>query len=178
VRNGALSARGPVSKQWWRRAVNITVTLVIALFWWNLYRPQLVGGPAAYAMVSGRSMESTLEDGDLVITREHRSYHVGQVIAYEVPDGDPLAGLRVVHRIVGGSAASGYVTRGDHRTSVDPWRPRPHDVIGSVALRIPHGGSVLSVLREPPVFAWFVGSMVLLALWNLDRRRRSEPAPV
>ena len=178
MRNGALLARGPGSKQSWLRAVNIVITLVIAVSWWNLYRPQLVGGPAAYAMVSGRSMESTLEDGDLVITREHSSYHVGEIIAYEVPDGDPLAGLRVVHRIVGGSAATGYVTRGDHRTSIDPWRPRPEHVIGSVALRIPYGGSVLSVLREPPVFAWFVGSIVLLGLWNLERRRRSEPAPV
>ena len=57
------------------------------------------------------------------------------------------------------------------RTSVDPWRPRPDDVIGSVALRIPYGGAVLSVLREPPLFAWFVG---------LDRARRpveSRPPP-
>jgi hypothetical protein len=81
----------------------------------------------------------------------------------------------VVHRIVGGSAATGYVTRGDHRTSIDPWRPRPGDVIGSVALRIPYGGTVLSLLREPPLFAWFVGSIVLVALWSIDRRRRSEP---
>ncbi len=171
-----LVARGPGSpRRAWLRALNIALTLVLAVFWWNLYRPQLVGGPAAYAMVSGRSMESTLEDGDLVITREHDSYHVGEIIAYQVPAADPHAGLRVVHRIVGGTAADGYVTRGDHRTSVDPWQPRPDDVIGSVALRIPYAGSVLGVLREPPVFAWFVGSIVLVSLWNLDRRRRSEP---
>jgi signal peptidase len=176
VRNGALLARGPGSvSRPWLRALNIALTVLVAVLWWNLYRPQLVGGPAAYAMVSGRSMESTLDDGDLVITREHASYHVGEIIAYEVPAGEPNAGLRVVHRIVGGSAATGFVTRGDHRTSVDPWRPRPADVIGSVALRIPYGGAVLSLLREPPLFAWFVGSIVLVALWNIDRRRRSAP---
>jgi signal peptidase len=160
----------------WLRALNIAITLVLTVFWWNLYRPQLVGGPAAYAMVSGKSMQSTLEDGDLVITREHPSYHVGEVIAYRVPAGDPHAGLRVVHRIVGGSAAEGYVTRGDNRASVDPWRPAHADVIGSVALRIPYAGSVLSVLREPPVFAWFVGSILLVGLWSISRHRRSEPA--
>ena len=170
---GAAASRG-----WpWLRALNIALTLVLAVVWWNLYRPQLVGGPAAYAMVSGTSMESTLQDGDLVITREHGSYHVGDVIAYRVPAGDPHAGLRVVHRIVGGSATAGYITRGDNRSSADPWRPGPGDVIGSVALRIPYAGSVLSVLREPPVFAWFVGSVVLLYLWRVSRRRRSEPVP-
>ncbi len=161
----------------WLRALNIAVTLVLTIFWWNLYRPQLVGGPAAYAMVSGKSMESTLKDGDLVITREHGSYHVGEIVAYRVPAGDPDAGLGVVHRIVGGSAAEGYITRGDNRTSADPWRPATSDVIGSVALRVPYGGSVLGMLREPPVFAWFVGSIVLLSLWSVDRHRRSEPVP-
>ena len=122
-------------------------------------------------MVSGRSMESTLEDGDLVITREHSSYHVGEIIAYQVPDGDPMAGLRVVHRIVGGSAADGYVTRGDHRTSVDPWRPRPDDVIGSVARAHPVRGS--GPQRAPRTAA-------LRLVRGFDRARRpveSGPPP-
>ena len=161
----------------WLRALNIAVTLVLTVFWWNLYRPQLVGGPASYAMVSGTSMQSTLEDGDLVITREHGSYHLGEIIVYRVPAGDPHAGLRVIHRIVGGSAVGGFITRGDNRSSADPWRPGPDDVIGSVALRIPYAGSVLGVLREPPVFAWFVGTIVLVSLWSVSRRRRSEPVP-
>ena len=161
----------------WLRALNIAFTLVLTVFWWNLYRPQLIGGPAAYAIVSGKSMESTLVDGDLLITREHHSYHVGEVIAYRVPDGVPHAGVRVVHRIIGGSAETGYITRGDNRTTADPWRPAPRDVIGSVALRIPYAGSLVGVLREPPVFAWFVGSIVLTSLWALDRRRHTEAVP-
>ncbi|MEX1009104.1 MAG: signal peptidase I [Acidimicrobiia bacterium] len=161
----------------WLRALNIAVTLVLAVFWWNLYRPQLIGGPAAYAMVAGTSMESTLVDGDFVITRGHDSYHVGEVIAYRVPDGFERAGLRVIHRIIGGSAETGYITRGDNRAAADPWHPTSRDVIGSVALRIPYAGSVVGVLREPPVFAWFVGSIVLTSLWALDRRRRSEAIP-
>jgi signal peptidase len=151
VRNGALLARGPgsVSRPWLRALIGLT--LLVAALWWNLYRPQLVGGPAAYAMVSGRSMESTLEDGDLVITREHATYHVGEIIAYQVPAGEPNAGLRVVHRIVGGSAATGFVTRGDHRTRIDPWRPPPSDVIGSVALRIPYEERSRPAREPPPV---------------------------
>jgi signal peptidase I len=160
-------------RQPWRRALNIGLSLVLAVFWWNLYRPQIVGGPAAYAMVSGKSMESTLLDGDLVITREHRSYHVGEVIVFRVPDGDPRAGLAVIHRIVGGSAQTGYLTRGDNRTTADPWMTPQHDVIGSVALRIPYAGSVMVFLGKPPIFAWLLGSIALTTVWAFDRRRRS-----
>jgi signal peptidase len=156
------------------RALNIAITLVLAVFWWNLYRPSILGGPAEYAVVDGVSMESTLHDGDLVVTRRHETYHVGEIIAYVVPDGDPNAGLRVVHRIVGGSAADGYVTQGDNRNEIDPWRPRADDVMGSVALRVPYAGSVIEVLREPPVFAWFVGSILLVGIWSLSRHRRSD----
>src|SRR5215510_2031545 len=78
------------------RALNIAITLVLTVFWWNLYRPSLLGGPAEYAVVQGVSMESTLDDGDLVITRQHDTYRVGEIIAYRVPDGDLNAGLRVV----------------------------------------------------------------------------------
>lgn len=165
--------RRPRVRRPWLRALNIALSLVLAVFWWNLYRPQIVGGPAAYAMVSGTSMESTLVDGDLVITREHHSYHEGEVIVFRVPDGDPRAGLAVIHRIVGGSAATGYVTRGDNRTTSDPWMTPPHDVIGSVALRIPYAGSVMVFLGKPPVFAWLLGSIALTTVWAFDRRRRS-----
>jgi signal peptidase I len=168
---GARRVRRP-----WLRALNIGLSLVLAVFWWNLYRPQLIGGPAAYAIVSGKSMESTLDDGDLVITREHDSYHIGEVIAYQVPPGFGQSGLRVVHRIIGGSAATGYITKGDNRATADPWRLMHRDVIGGVALRIPVAGSLFGILRDPPVFAWFLGSIVLTSLWALDRRRRSVPA--
>jgi signal peptidase len=153
--------------------LNIAVTLVLAVFWWNLYRPQFVGGPAGYARVSGESMESTLVDGDLVITREHDSYHVGEVIAYRIPEGNRLAGVGVIHRIVGGSADAGYITQGDNRDTTDPWRPTAREVIGSVALRIPLAGSLVGFLRSPPIFAWFLGSIALTSWWVFDRRRRA-----
>jgi len=157
------------------RALNIAVTLVLAVFWWNLYRPQLLGGPAGYAVVEGTSMRPTLVAGDLVITREHARYHSGEVIAYRVPAGASLAGLPVIHRIVGGSASMGYVTKGDNRATADPWRVAPGDVIGSVGLRIPYAGTIVGVLRQPPMFAWLVGSIVLTGFWALDRRRRARP---
>src|ERR1051325_2200414 len=105
VETAATSRSRPHHAHRWLRALNIAVTLVLAVVWWNLYRPQIVGGPAGYARVKGVSMQPSFHDGDLVITRSHSRYHVGEVIAYRVPDGDPGAGLHVIHRIVGGSAA-------------------------------------------------------------------------
>jgi signal peptidase I len=157
------------------RAVNIGLTLVLAVVWWNLYRPQPFGGPAAYAVVEGNSMEPAFNDGDLVITREHSSYHAGEVIAFRVPDDAPGAGLRVIHRIVARTASGAYITKGDNnRGSLDPWRPSDRDVIGSVAVHVPHAGTVVNFLRQPPVFAWFVGSIVLVGFWTIDRRRRQD----
>ena len=167
----------PRTRRPWLRALNIGVTLVLAVFWWNLYRPQLFGGPAGYAAVEGSSMVPTYHAGDLVITREHRTYHVGDVIAFEVPSGAPDAGLHVIHRIIARTPDGLYVTMGDNRDSVDPWQLSGRDVIGSVAIHVPYVGSVVRVLREPPVFAWFVGSIVLVGLWAVGRRRRAAAAP-
>lgn len=160
----------------WLRALNIGVTLVLAVFWWNLYRPQLFGGPAGYASVEGSSMLPNYHAGDLVITREHRTYRIGDVIAFEVPAGSPGAGLHVIHRIIARTPDGLYVTMGDNRDTVDPWQLAGSDVIGSVAVHVPYVGSVIRVLREPPVFAWFVGSLVLAGLWVVDRRRRAASA--
>jgi signal peptidase I len=173
-----VSSARPRGRRRWLRALNIGVTLVLAVFWWNLYRPQLFGGPAGYAVVEGSSMEPAYHAGDLVITREHRTYRVGDVIAFEVPAGSAGGGLHVIHRVLARTPDGLYVTMGDNRDSVDPWQLSDHDVIGSVAVHVPYVGSVVRVLREPPVFAWFVGSLVLVGLWVVDRRRRTQaPAP-
>ena len=156
----------------WLRIANIALTLAVGVVWFQLYRPQLVGGPASYAVVEGSSMDGTLDDGDLVVTRGHDAYHVGEIITFRAPGGLP-----VIHRIVAGDASTGYVTKGDNRRTPDPWRVMPAQVIGSVAARMPFVGTVVSVLREPPLMAWMVGSIVLTALWGLERRlgRRRVP---
>jgi signal peptidase I len=155
------------------RVANLALTLVLFVVWFQLYRPQLVGGPAAYAVVEGTSMDGTLSSGDLVVTREHRAYHVGEIIAFEVPGG-----LRVIHRIVAGDATTGYITRGDNRDEADPWRTYPSEVIGSVSLRVPHLGTVVEWLQQPPLFAWLVGSLLISGLWSVDRRLGRRRAPL
>lgn len=108
-------------------------------------------------IVSGESMEPTLHAGDLVLTVRKRAYEVGDVVAYRIPEGQPGAGVLVIHRIVGGSARAGYITQGDNRDGRDPWRPRPSDVVGAKGVSVPRVGLALVYLRTPLGLAALAG---------------------
>jgi signal peptidase len=140
----------------------MALVVVVVVVWALLLRPQFLGGPVGYLVVSGVSMQPTLGHGDLVLTRKQASYGVGDVVAFRIPAGEAGAGSVVVHRIVGGSAANGYVTRGDNRTMPDVWRPRQPDVVGERWLRVPGGGRVLAFVRAPFALALL---SALLASW-------------
>jgi signal peptidase I len=128
-------------------------------------------------IVSGESMEPALEAGDLVVTVRRRGYDVGDVIAYRIPDGEPGAGVLVIHRIVGGSAGAGYITQGDNREGRDPWRPRPHDVVGTEAVSVPRVGLGLAHVRTPLGLAALAGVVAgLLVLGGSSTTGGSEHA--
>jgi signal peptidase I len=114
-----------------------------------LVLPTSLGGVTSYVMVSGSSMNPTYTHGDLLILREAPTYEVGDIITYRVPDGEPGAGLGVVHRIVGGDATAGYVTQGDNNGFLDPWRPHDQDVLGQVEIHLPGLGLFVAWLRQP-----------------------------
>jgi signal peptidase len=121
--------------------------------WFLLLGPQLVGGPAAYLVVSGISMQPTLHTGDVVIARRARRYRTGDVVAYRVPGDEVAAGTLIIHRIVGGSARTGFVTQGDNRAGPDPWRPRPREIVGKTWIELPRLGLVLALIRMRLVVA-------------------------
>ena len=121
--------------------------------WFVAFRPAALGGPAQYVMVAGTSMLPTLRTGDVVVVHRHATYRVGDIVAYRIPKGMPAAGGRVIHRIVGGSAAAGYTTLGDNRKSDDLWRPKNADILGSVSVRLPHAALAAQLLRSPLVLA-------------------------
>jgi signal peptidase len=123
--------------------------------WAVLLRPDFLGGPATYVIVSGHSMEPTLRTADLAVMLRRGSYRRGDVIAYRIRRGQPGGGARVIHRIVGGSATLGYITQGDNRGYRDPWRPTPSDIEGTLALRVPRLGLL-------PVFAHTMLGMAVM----------------
>ena len=130
---------------------------------WAIYlRPQALGGNAGYVLVSGHSMLPRYHTGDLVLVERHDSYHVGQVIAYRVPQGDPAAGAQVIHRIIGGDAKHGFVVQGDNRTAPDVWRPKQEDIVGAKTLRIPNAVLVLQFLRSPVLLGLLAACFVFV----------------
>jgi signal peptidase len=136
----------------------VAAIVACALFAW----PGFLHGGTAYVIVSGNSMDPTLHGGDLVLTVRRDSYNVGDVVAYRIPEGQSGAGVLVIHRIVGGSASSGYIMQGDNRAGRDPWRPRPRDVVGAQGLSVPRLGLALVYLRTPLGLAFLAGIVTAL----------------
>ena len=133
-------------------------------FWVMFLRPAALGGSTGYVMVSGKSMEPLMHTGDLAIVRRQRSYGVGDVVAYRVPDGNVGRGMVVIHRVTGGDGTSGYILRGDNRDRQDAWRPRIDDITGRLQWHIPHAGTALFLVRSPLVLAAVTG---FLAFWTI-----------
>lgn len=149
-----------------RRWIYLAIVFAVLWSWFFLFRPASLGGPASYVIVSGTSMEPTLYTGDLVITRRQDSYEVGDIVAFRVDGGI------VIHRIVGGTAESGYVLRGDNRDSNDWWRPTPREIAGRMWLHLPGLGRWVQRLREPASFAALVAVLGLISLPGLGKARR------
>ena len=152
--------RGSVTRA--NKAAGIAIAILVCLFWMQYLRPVSLGGNAGYVLVSGQSMEPRYHTGDLVLVEKQHSYHPGQLIAYRVPKGDPMAGAQVIHRIIGGDAKTGFIVRGDNRTAPDVWRPKPQDIVGAKALRLPGAIVVLQFLRAPLFLALLAASFVFV----------------
>jgi signal peptidase I len=150
--------------------------LVLCLAFAAVAWPTSLGGATSYVKVSGGSMLPKLHTGDLVVTRSVGRYQIGDVIAYRVPEGDIASGLLVLHRIVGGSASKGYITRGDNRDSSDTWRPRAGDVIGEKWIVLPGGGDAMGSVRSPFALAAFAALLAAGAATLLLRRPVGSPS--
>ena len=159
------------------RLAGWTVVAIIVATWIVLLRPEMLGGPATYLIVSGKSMEPTLHAGELVAARRQDTYRRGDVIAYRIMKNHAGAGALVIHRIVGGSSRNGYITRGDNRAYRDPWRPKPADIAGKMKLRVPHLGMLAVFSHTPFGMALIAGLAGLLVFRGGSRTVTSGDAP-
>lgn len=75
---------------------------------------------------------------------------IGDAVAYRVPAGEVGAGTIVIHRIVGGDAVDGFVTKGDNNPYLDDWHPLSDDVLGRAWIHLPALGRVMVWLSRPP----------------------------
>jgi signal peptidase len=176
---GARSGNRPsmhvgIKRTW--EIVSILLVIAACAFWAMFLRPQSLGGRAAYIIVSGQSMEPLYHTGDLILVERSKTYSVGDIIAYRVPKGDPMAGAQVIHRIIGGDARRGFLVQGDNRTAPDVWRPRQADVVGAAHVRIPQAAIALRYLRSPLLLGLLAASFVFVyALTGRNKEPESEP---
>lgn len=171
-----------------RRTLGLVSAVVLVGLWAVYLLPAVAGGRATYLIVSGHSMDGTFSSGDIAVMRSHRGYQIGDIIGYEIPADAPGAGHLVIHRIIGGDATNGFITKGDNNDEPDIWKPRGADVRGRLLIRIPAGGNVLGALRTPQGLGLIAG---LVAFWVLIggaeptetrapgplRSRRERPSP-
>jgi signal peptidase I len=101
-------------------------------------------GQFSYVVTDGISMNPVYYHGDLVIVQRSDTYRIGQNVAYEAKRGQ-----KVLHRIVGGDAARGFVFKGDNNESIDPLRPTMKEIIGRAVVHVPRGGIWLKPLLSP-----------------------------
>jgi signal peptidase len=123
-------------------------------------------------------MLPTLRGGDLVIVQRERTYRVGDVVAYHIPDG-VFQGRRIIHRIIGGDPVNGFVLRGDNNAEDDLWYPRHENIEGKLWLRVPSAGLLVAFVRSPPVLAAVAGGFVfgvVMTSPGVQRRRLARPA--
>ena len=158
-----------------RRAVVVKLAVALllaclALTWWTQARPTSMGGPLTVVTVSGVSMEPRLRDGDLALIQQRDSYGPGDVVAFRTEGPD--AGHYVIHRIVGGTSRSGFVTRGDNNSWDDPWSPTGSEVAGRMVADFAGAGDQLSWLLDPSKLAAILAGVTVMAVMLAEPRRR------
>ncbi len=125
---------------------------VLAYFVW----PSSLGGGTTAIVVNGESMEPTYHTGDIVIARSGEPA-VGDVVVYT---SEELGDGKIVHRVIGGDARSGWVLQGDNNDFIDPIEPVGDDVLGVARVHLPSIGAWAGALQSPIVW----GSLLLVAL--------------
>lgn len=159
------------------RYAPLAVGLVLVLGWMLFLRPVALGGATSYTVVSGDSMDPTLQQNDFIVMRAQDEYRIGDVVTYRIPDGDPGAGHAIVHRLIGGDAETGFVTQGDNNPEPDPWKPKPADIMGKLELQVGGAGAWLMYLRSPLAVGMLAaGLSAYFVLGGQTRRPATVPA--
>jgi signal peptidase I len=147
-------------------ASTLLVVSFAALAWYFL-APAKLGGHTSYVVTHGVSMEPQFHTGDLAVLRASSEYHVGDVVGYH----SATLGTVVMHRIVADDGGA-LTFKGDNNTWIDPDHPTKADLVGRLAVRVPHGGRYIAALDSTPGRCVAGGVVALLLLGGAGRARR------
>lgn len=162
----------PHSARWYLSILgNVALWSIIAIDAWFLW-PSSLGGGTTLVIVNGDSMNPTFHDGDLVIARSG-PVEPGDIVIYTPAD---MGGARVVHRIVGGDAASGWKMQGDNNSWLDQWTPTDDDVLGRVALHFAGAGRLADFLITPWIWGFVLLGALALVVWPESEHEDKEKA--
>ena len=113
-------------------------------------------------VVLSGSMLPVLQIGDVVLVEntKYRKPQINDIVLYTARalDGTPVT--TYAHRIIGGSAAGGWIIKGDNNSQPDYGLKANKDVKGVVLLNIPKLGKLLS----PIPIALMLGGLWLISL--------------
>lgn len=138
--------------------------------------PATWGGVNGLTVVQGQSMEPTYATGDIVVTHREADYEVGDVVSYVVPQGQPGAGGRVIHRIAtadGAGSATRFTTQGDNNATADVWTITARDITGKAIAHVPGVGALFGG-RTLPIVLGAAGAVVVMTLLWPSRPRPDE----
>jgi signal peptidase len=157
--------------RWASSAALVLVLLGLGVF----LRPTwLPGGDTSNLIVSGHSMDGTYRTGDLVVVKAKSSYRPGQIVGFQVPEGQAGAGMVVIHRLDGVAEDGHFFTKGDNNPERDPWTISTSDIRGTSVVRLPSVGAIGGYVRGPLGIAGVFGS---LAAWVAFGLLDDKPAP-
>jgi signal peptidase I len=148
-----------------------TLFVIISLgLFWLLFAPVQIGGPVAYVLVDGNSMEPQFQFGDFVLTRRQPDYQIGEAVVYRHPSFG-----YVFHRIIEQDGPK-LILQGDNNAWLDSYQPTKEEVVGKLWLHIPTIGKSIDKLRTPIFLSILVLLIFLTAIVTLSgqQHRRTK----
>ncbi|MFM2076720.1 MAG: hypothetical protein RJA49_610 [Actinomycetota bacterium] len=157
--------------------LDITLLLLLGVAAWFMW-PAAFGGNTRFIVVQGRSMEPVFHLGDAIVVKALAHPQVGDIIVFHIPEGEPAAGMLVVHRIHGIRPDGTFQTKGDNRQYPDQFKIRPGDIVGSPDWTLPHFGRMINLVSSPVVVGIAFGLMSMLFFlpqaWKADEDEPSD----
>jgi signal peptidase I len=144
-------AQGPAKKKsnYLKKIIKVTTNTILITF--GLIAATLVVGKftgiAEARIVMTGSMQPSIKPGDMIfaVSDNYIKPKLNDVVIYQAKrfDGEVVAPF--AHRIVGGDAKTGWITKGDANEQADVQKPNSEDIIGVVILTIPNVGLFLNI---------------------------------